>query len=55
MGREDQLLDAINLIYEALLDDRLWPKALTRLADAIGVGQIAFGTFDHRTQGYIVR
>jgi hypothetical protein len=43
MGREDQLLDAINLIYEAMLDDRLWPKALTGLADAIGVARITVG------------
>lgn len=51
MGREDQLLDAINLIYEALLDDRLWPKALTGLADAIGVARITVGAFD-RTHAF---
>ena len=40
MTKEDDLHAAIDLIYEAVLDDTLWPKALTRLADAMGTAQI---------------
>ncbi len=40
MTKEDDLQTAIDLIYEAVLDDTLWPKALTRLADAMGTAQI---------------
>jgi len=52
MNREDLLRDAINLIYEAVIDASLWPLALVRLADAIGVAQIGLCAFDHRTQRF---
>jgi hypothetical protein len=52
MSREDELHDAINLIYEAVIDDSLWPAALIRLADALGVAQIGLCAFDHRTQRF---
>jgi len=43
---------AINLFYEAAIDGSLWPVAVTRLADAIGVAQIGLGTFDHRSRAF---
>lgn len=52
MSQEDLLRDAINLIYEAVIDASLWPTALIRLADAIGVAQIGLCAFDHRTQRF---
>lgn len=52
MSREDELHDAINLIYEAVIDASLWPAALIRLADAIGVAQVGLCAFDHRTQRF---
>jgi hypothetical protein len=41
MTKEDDLQAVIELIYEAVLDDTLWPKALTRLADAMGTADRA--------------
>jgi hypothetical protein len=49
MGREDRLRDAIDFVYQAVLEASLWPQALTRLADAIGVAHVGFAAFDHRT------
>jgi hypothetical protein len=49
MGREDRLRDAIDVIYQAVLDASLWPQALMRLADAVGVAHVGFAAFDHRT------
>jgi hypothetical protein len=52
MGREDQLRDAIYLIYEAVLDDRLWPLALNRLADVMQTAHIGFCAMDRHAQSY---
>jgi len=40
--------DSIDFLYQAVLDGSLWPQALTRLADSIGVAHIGFAAFDHR-------
>ncbi len=48
MGLEEKLQQALNLLYEALLDDGVWPEALNQLADAIGVPQLAISAFDRR-------
>jgi hypothetical protein len=34
--------------YEAVLDASVWPDALLRLADSLGMAQVALGAFDHR-------
>jgi hypothetical protein len=47
MTKENDLHGVIDLIYEAVLDDTLWPKALTRLADAMGTAQIASLKYRH--------
>jgi hypothetical protein len=55
MTKEDDLQAVIELIYEAVLDDTLWPKALTRLADAIGTAQIgllSLLSLDRRARTY---
>jgi hypothetical protein len=52
MGREDELQKAIILIHEAVLDDRLWPKALTTLADVMGAAHIGFCAMDRRAKVY---
>ncbi len=48
MGREERLRDSIDCLYQAVLDAALWPQALTRLADVIGVAHLGFAAFDHR-------
>jgi len=48
MTKEDDLQALIDLIYEAVLDDTLWPIALTRLADAMGTAQIGLLSLDRR-------
>jgi PAS domain-containing protein len=52
MTKEDDLQALIDLIYEAVLDDTLWPKALTRLADALGTAQIGLLSLDRRARTY---
>src|SRR5262245_58754268 len=52
MSRDDQFHAAINLFYEAAIDASLWPAAVIRLADAIGVAQIGLGSFDHRSRAF---
>ncbi len=52
MREECGLHAAIDSIYEAVLEPSLWPFALNRLADAIGVAQILIGTFDPRTNAF---
>jgi hypothetical protein len=52
MSKEDNLSPAIDLIYEALLDDTLWPKALVRLADAMGAAQVGLLSWDRRARTY---
>jgi hypothetical protein len=52
MTKEDDLKAVIDLIYEAVLDETLWPIALTRLADAMGTAQIGLCTLDRRARTY---
>jgi hypothetical protein len=52
MTKEDDLQAAIDLIYEAVLDETLWPIALTRLADAMGTAQIGLLSLDRRARTY---
>jgi hypothetical protein len=52
MTKEDDLQAVIELIYEAVLADTLWPKALTRLADAMGTAQIGLLSLDRRARTY---
>jgi hypothetical protein len=46
MGQEDQLQGVIDSIYEAVLDDRLWPNALTALADIMKTAHIGLCAMD---------
>ena len=48
MSRDNELIALINLIYEAALDNDLWPSVLVRLADAVGAAQIAMPSMDRR-------
>ena len=52
MSKEDDFHAVIDLIYEAALNDGLWPEALTRLADLMGTAHIGICTMDRRTQIY---
>lgn len=52
MGKEDGLHAAVGLIYEAVLDDKLWPKALTTLADVMKTTHIALCAMDRRARSY---
>ena len=48
MDSENRLHALIDGIYEAVLDDGLWPGVLIRLADAMGAAQISMPSFDWR-------
>jgi hypothetical protein len=48
MGMEEDLYTYMSLIYEAVLDDSLWARALTRLGDSMGAGQVALTALDRR-------
>ncbi len=52
MGKEDELKAAIDLIYEAVLKEALWPLALIRVADAMGAGQVGLMSLDRRAGSY---
>jgi hypothetical protein len=52
MNKEDDFHALVDLIYEAVLNDRLWSTALTRLADIIGTAHIGFCTMDQRAKVY---
>jgi hypothetical protein len=52
MTKEDDLGATISLIYEALLDDTLWPKVLVRLADAMGAAQVGLLSLNRRARTY---
>jgi hypothetical protein len=52
MGREDSFRVSIEFLYETVLDASLWPQALIRLADTIGVVHIGFAAFDHRASRF---
>jgi DNA-binding CsgD family transcriptional regulator len=49
---DEALIDLIDTIGEAALDPDLWPIALTRLADSLGVGQVAMASLDERTKTF---
>ena len=48
MSRDIDLIALIDLIYEAALDNDLWPGVLIKLADAMGAAQVAMPSMDHR-------
>jgi len=50
MDKENNYHAAVDLIYEALLDDTLWPKALSSLADVLETAHIGFCAMDRRAQ-----
>jgi hypothetical protein len=50
MTKEDDLYATIDLIYEAVLDDTLWPKALASLGDTIGAAHIVVSAMDRRAR-----
>jgi hypothetical protein len=52
MSKEDDVSAAVDLIYEALLDDALWPKALMRLTDVMGAAQVGLLSLDRRARSY---
>jgi hypothetical protein len=52
MSIEDDILAAIDLIYEAAFDSNLWPTVLIRLADTIGTAQIGILSLDRRARTY---
>src|SRR5262245_1571236 len=52
MNKEDDFHALVDLIYEAVLNDRLWSTALTRLADIIGTAHIGFCAIDQRAKVY---
>jgi hypothetical protein len=52
MSQEDQLQNAINLFYEAVLDGGLWPNALMTPADLLGTAHIGFCAMDRHGKIY---
>jgi hypothetical protein len=52
MGEEDGFHAVLDLIYGAVLDERLWPNALTKLADILATAHIGFCALDSRANAY---
>jgi DNA-binding CsgD family transcriptional regulator len=50
MSGDKELIAPIDLIYEAVLDSDLCPAALIKLADALGMAQIAIPSADRRAK-----
>jgi DNA-binding CsgD family transcriptional regulator len=48
MSGGKELSALIDLIYEAVLDNDLWPSVLIKLADAAGAAQVAMTSMDRR-------
>jgi hypothetical protein len=46
MISEEELIALVGVLYEAALDDDLWPKALEKIADATGTAQAAIASAD---------
>src|SRR6202165_609379 len=46
LSGEDKVLDLVGAIYNAALDEKLWPETLNRIGDAVGGPQIVFGIYD---------
>lgn len=47
MAGSETFSELTGLIYEAAMDPRAWPAALTRLADVVGATQVTLSTYDH--------
>lgn len=52
MTGDDKLLGLIDLIYEAVLDNDLWPFVLVKIADVVGLPQIGMPSYDWRSNVY---
>lgn len=50
MSKEKELTTLIDLIYEAVHDNDLWPSVLIKLAEAMGAAQIAMSSLDRRAK-----
>ncbi|MGH6838455.1 MAG: helix-turn-helix transcriptional regulator [Methylocella sp.] len=50
MSGDKELNALIDLIYEAVLDNDLWPSVLRKLADAVGAAHAAMPTLDRRAK-----
>lgn len=50
MAGEQKLIALIDGIYEAVLDNGLWPSVLVKVADSLGVEQIAMASADRRAK-----
>jgi DNA-binding CsgD family transcriptional regulator len=48
MSTGGKLVGLIDLIYEAALDNDLWPAVAMKIADAVGAAQVAMPSFDWR-------
>ncbi|HMF05729.1 MAG TPA: helix-turn-helix transcriptional regulator [Methylocella sp.] len=48
MSRDNELETLVELIYDAALDNELWPSVVTRLADLMGVPQVAMPCLNRR-------
>jgi DNA-binding CsgD family transcriptional regulator len=54
MSGGKELSALIDLIYEAVLDNDLWPSVLRKLADAVGTAQVAMPSADRRANTNII-
>jgi hypothetical protein len=52
MGTEEDLNTCMNLMYESVLDDTFWARALIKLGDTMGAGQVALTALDHRAMKF---
>jgi len=52
MSRDKELEALVDVIYDAALDDKLWPIVLIRLADVMGVPQVSMPSLDRRTNRF---
>src|SRR2546430_1234220 len=50
MNRGKELTALIDLIYEAVLDNDLWPSVLIKLADAVGAAHVVMPSVDWRAK-----
>jgi len=46
MVSEQELIALVGALYEAALDNDLWPRVLEQIADAIGTAQAAIASAD---------
>ena len=52
MNGDDKFVALLDLIYEAVLDNDLWPVVLVRIADALGVPQVGMPAYDWHSNVY---